>query len=159
MSLGHVVSIYIAARGGEPLKPVPQVRAVAGCGLEGDRYYDPTGQRSAEDPGHGEATLIEREALEGLARDYGIELGEGESRRNIVTQGVALNHLVGKRFRVGIAVMEGLELAEPCGHLEKLTRPGVRKGLVHRGGLRARIVAGGPVAVGDPVIPEARGEE
>ena len=72
-----------------------------------------------------------------------------ESRRNITTRGVALNHLVGRTFRVGGAVFKGLRLCEPCGHLEQLTGRQVRPGLVHRGGLRSEIIETGLVSVGD----------
>lgn len=96
-----------------------------------------------------QVTLIETEALEDLARDYGIALAPGASRRNLTTRGVALNHLVGRTFRAGAATLRGIELCEPCGHLERLTQAGVKKGLVHRGGLRAEIVGEGVIRVGD----------
>jgi MOSC domain-containing protein YiiM len=96
-------------------------------------------------------TLIEVEALEALQRDYGVELQPSESRRNIVTRGVALNHLIGREFSVGDVRLRGLELCEPCGHLEGLTRPGVKQGLIHRGGLRAQILSEGVINVGDRI--------
>ena len=76
-----------------------------------------------------------------------------ETRRNVVTRGIALNHLVGKRFRVGEVLLQGIRLCEPCDHLESLTRPGVRQALLHRGGLRAQILEGGVIRVGDPIAP------
>ena len=90
-----------------------------------------------------ELTLIEAEAIEGLAREHGIELGPGESRRNVVTRGIGLNELVGRRFTVGEVECVGTELCDPCSHLQKLTRPGVLEGLANRGGLRADIVSAG----------------
>ncbi len=96
-------------------------------------------------------TLIEAEAIEALARDTGVELPETEARRNVVTRGIALNDLVGKRFLVGEAECFGQRLCDPCSHLERSTRPGVLKGLANRGGLRADIVRGGWIAVGAPV--------
>jgi MOSC domain-containing protein YiiM len=119
---------------------------VAGRGLQGDRYFDD----ARDEPGR-QLTLIEAEALDALARDYGCALEPGASRRNIVTRGVALNHLVGREFRVGAATLRGVKLCEPCGHLAKLTVPAVKTGLVHRGGLRAEIVAGGTIRLGDAV--------
>jgi MOSC domain-containing protein YiiM len=128
------------------------VRAVVGRGLEGNRYFFAEG---AEPPAKWgpdrEVTLIEAEAIEALGREYDVPLEPSESRRNIVTRGIALNHLVGREFRVGNATFRGIRLCEPCGHLESLTRPGVQKGLVHRGGLRAQIVVGGEVRVGDSI--------
>lgn len=137
MSQGAVVAIHVAEKHGQPTRPIDRTQAVVGVGLSEDRYTK------------GTATLIEEEAVEAAKRDYKIELEASETRRNIVTRGVALNHLVGKTFRVGEATFFGRELCEPCGHLEKLTRPGVRESLVHRGGLRADIVADGVVKIGD----------
>jgi MOSC domain-containing protein YiiM len=116
---------------------------VAGCGLEGDRHYRPDGQR----PG-GAITLIEAEALE----DVG--LTGPESRRQVVVRGVRLNDLVGRRFRVGEIECEGVELCEPCLHLQSLTRPGIIKDLTHRGGLNADVLTSGRISVGDPVATE-----
>jgi MOSC domain-containing protein YiiM len=98
-------------------------------------------------------TLIEIEAIEALERDYGVKLSPGDARRNIVTRGVALNHLVGKEFRVGEVVLRGIRLCEPCQHLVQLTgQEKVLPGLVHRGGLRAQVVKGGVIRVGDAVF-------
>lgn len=113
-------------------------------GLAGDRYHDA-----------GDVTLIEAEALEGLRADTGIELSHEESRRQVLTRGISLNELVGRRFRVGSVELVGAELCEPCAHLQSLTHDGVLRGLVHRGGLRADIVREGRIAVGDPVTASA----
>jgi MOSC domain-containing protein YiiM len=150
MGEGKVVSIYIAAAATVPMSQQPRAHAVGGKGLEGDRYFAGTGTFWKPQPDR-EVTLIEIEAIEALERDYGLSLAPGESRRNIVTRGVALNHLVGREFRVGQVTLRGLRLCEPCAHLQKLTREGVIKGLAHRGGLRAQILTGGTIAVGDAV--------
>jgi MOSC domain-containing protein YiiM len=151
MNTGKIVSIQITPELGKPLENVPSVQAVAGQGLEGDRYFADAGTFSKKKKPSQEITLIEIEALEALQRDYGLELSPAESRRNLATRGVALNHLVGKEFKVGPVVLRGIKLCEPCGHLEKLTGRSVREGLIHRGGLRAQILVGGQVQVGDPV--------
>ncbi|MDP2606655.1 MAG: MOSC domain-containing protein [Deltaproteobacteria bacterium] len=152
MSQGKVISIHIAAIAAAPVKSVPEVIALAGRGLEGDRYAAKLGTFS-KDPGSGrDVTLIESEAIEALKRDYQVELGASESRRNIVTQGISLNHLVDKEFRVGEVVLRGTRLCEPCAHMEKLTVKGALRGLIHRGGLRTEIVKGGTIRVGDSVI-------
>lgn len=143
---GVVESIHIASAGAEPPRSVERARAVAGRGLEGDRYFEGTGTFS-DWPGERDITLIEAEAVEA------IELEPGAARRNVVVRGVDLNALVGKRFRVGVVECEGLELAPPCRHLAKLTRPDVLRGLKGRGGLRAAIRTGGEIAVGDAVGP------
>lgn len=125
--------------------PVERIRAEAGHGIEGEYHW-------SKSPGAGESiTLIAAEALEGLREDTGIELSHEESRRNVLTRGIDLNVLVGRRFRVGGVECEGVELCEPCNRLAKLTERGVLRGLVHRGGLRADIVGGGAIAVGDAV--------
>ncbi len=148
MADGAVHSIHIADGRGEATRPVEQVRAVPGMGLEGDRHFG----RAAAEPGRGrEVTLVEIEAIEALEREYDIRLNPGDARRNIVTRGAALNHLVGREFRVGEVVLRGVRLCEPCEHLASLTHEKVLPGLVHRGGLRAQILAEGIIRVGDVV--------
>ena len=151
--VGRILAIHITPDGGGLPVPVEAVRAVAGQGLEGDRYFLRTGTYSKKHDESREVTFIESEALEALQRDYGLELSAAESRRNILTGGAALNHLVGRRFRAGEAVLEGVRLCEPCGHLEQLTGRSVRAGLVHRGGLRARVIGDGQIRVGDTLEP------
>jgi MOSC domain-containing protein YiiM len=133
-----VEAIHIGPR--EALAPVDFVRAVVGCGLEGDRHFRADGQR----PG-GAITLVEAEALD----DVG--LTGAQSRRQVVVRGVRLNDLVGKRFMVGAVECLGVELCEPCLHLQSVTRPGIIDDLVHRGGLNADILATGTIAVGDEI--------
>ncbi len=152
--VGRVASIQIAAKAGEKMVPVKEIKAVAGEGLEGDRYFKKNGKFS-DKPGTGrQITLIELESIEALKRDFNIELDPAQTRRNIVTRDVPLNHLIGKQFRVGDnVVLRGIRLCEPCDYLEGLTVEGVRGGLVHRGGLRADIVEGGMLRVDDQITP------
>jgi MOSC domain-containing protein YiiM len=147
---GTVVAIHIAPDATAKMVPVKEARAVPGKGLEGDRYFLQRGTFSKPAPDR-EVTLIEIEAIEALNRDYRVALDAGDSRRNIATRGVPLNQLVGREFTVGSVGLKGIRLCEPCGHLEGLTREGVRAGLVHRGGLRAQILTGGVIRPGDPV--------
>jgi MOSC domain-containing protein YiiM len=86
-----------------------------------------------------------------MEAETGVPLNHEESRRNVLTRGISLNELVGRRFRVGEVECVGIELCEPCAHLQGLTREGVLRGLVHRGGLRADVLAGGTIAAGDSV--------
>jgi len=134
----NVVEINIGPS--EVLAGVDSVAALAGKGLKGDRQFCEEGAR----PG-GALTLIEAEALE----DVG--LSGAESRRQVVVRGVRLNDLVGKRFRVGSVECVGVELCEPCLHLQQLTRPCIIKDLIHRGGLNADILTDGQITVGDAV--------
>jgi MOSC domain-containing protein YiiM len=136
---GSVESIAIASKDSALPSAIGEIE-VTDRGLVGDRYGEA-----------GDITLIEAEALEGLRSDTGIELSHEESRRQVLTRGIDLNALVGKRFMVGTVECEGQELCEPCNHLQSLTKPGVLRGMVHRAGLRADIVAPGRIAVGDIV--------
>lgn len=146
---GTVISIHIAATGQAAMTSVNEARAVSGKGLEGDRYFNHIGTFSNQ-PGDGrEITLIEVEAIEALKRDYQIELDPGLARRNIVTRGVPLNHLLGQEFKVGEVALRGVRLCDPCLHLEKLSHEGMQRGLIHRGGLRADILSDGVIRAGD----------
>ncbi len=146
MADGTVVLIGIA--GGQPgdgkaSEPVDQATAVAGKGLEGDRYFDTDFDS--------QVTLIEAEAIDGMAKDAGLTLAYEEARRNIVTRGVELTALLDKEFKVGSVTMRGARLSEPCQHLASLTNQKVIKGLVHKGGLKAQIVTDGQIRVGDTI--------
>jgi MOSC domain-containing protein YiiM len=124
----------------DAIAPVDSVAVLAGKGLKGDRQFFDHGA----DPGEA-LTLIEAEALE----DVG--LTGAQSRRQVVVRGVRLNDLVGKRFKVGDVECLGVKLCEPCLHLQQMTRPGIIKDLIHRGGLNADVLTDGQISVGDPV--------
>jgi MOSC domain-containing protein YiiM len=132
------------------MRAVDAVQALPGVGLTGDRYAKQQGTFFKPLPDF-ELTLIESEALEALKREYDVELSPSDSRRNVVTRGVALNHLVGKEFKIGEVKIRGIRLCEPCSHLEALTGRSLIKGLCHRGGLRAQILNAGMIRVGDIV--------
>jgi MOSC domain-containing protein YiiM len=145
--MGEVAAIAIAARRGELPEPVDRVRAHAGRGLEGEYHLAPERAEPSD-----AITFIAAEALEALREEKGIELTHPQSRRNVLTRGVDLNALVGRRFRVGEVECEGVELCEPCLPLARLVDEfGVLRGLVHRGGLRADLLSDGEIAVGDPI--------
>jgi MOSC domain-containing protein YiiM len=145
MDAGRVEGIFIAPVEGELPQPVERVRAVAGTGLEGNRYFYAGGEAP---PGRA-LTLVAAEALE----EAEIEISAAETRRNVLTTGVDVNALVGKRFRIGELECYGVELCEPCLHLQSMTQEGVIDALVHRAGLNADILTDGEIAVGDPVTP------
>lgn len=144
------------------MRSVAEVRAVPGRGLEGDRYFSGRGSYSRKASfGGRDVTLVEIEAVEALfngvvnaeGQTSGIKLSAADTRRNVATSGVPLNHLVDREFWVGDVLMRGTRLCEPCKHLEDLTQKGVLAALIHRGGLRARILSEGPIRVGDVVRP------
>lgn len=150
---GLVEHIFTTTGAGQPMTRHDEAVAVAGKGLEGDRYADGIGYYSARPlPGGGrELTLIEAEILESLAPEHGIDFAPHECRRNVVTRGVRLEALIGKQFRVGELLCEGVRICEPCTYIEGLTGKMVNEPLVHRGGLRANILRGGTLRVGDVV--------
>jgi hypothetical protein len=150
---GTVEGLYLAPAAEAPCEAVEAVEAVAGRGLRGDRYFDGRGTFSEPGATGHELTLIEAEALEALAGERGVALDPTDARRNIVTRGVDLNALAGRRFAIGDVEIVGRRWCEPCAHLQRLTAPGVLRGLVHRGGLRADIVRGGTIGRGDEVRP------
>ena len=134
------------------MRPVDRVRAIAGVGLEGDRYALRTGNYSHDPKVDRNVTLIEAEEIEALASGSGIVLAPGESRRNVTTSGIRLNELVGRRFRIGDVECVGTRLCEPCQYLTDLLGKPVLALLVHRAGLRARILGDGEIAAGDEVV-------
>ena len=155
---GSVEGIFVAPEAEAEMRQVAEVEAVAGGGLRGDRYFADveTGTFVDWEPGEErrsgyDLTLIEREAVEAIAREVGVDLAPGEHRRNVETRDVALNHLVGERFRIGEVVCRGDRLCEPCSHLQRLAGDGVLDALVHRGGLRADVVRGGAIRAGDGI--------
>lgn len=137
----HVEAINMGPS--DAIVPVEAVTAVAGAGLQGDRHF----YRDGAAPGEA-LTLIEAEALEDVA------LSGAQSRRQVVARGARLNELVGRRFRVGEVECLGVELCEPCLHLQQLTRPGIIKDLIHRAGINADILTDGVIRVGDEIVPD-----
>src|SRR5262245_39939055 len=133
----------------------PRVEAKAGCGLAGDRYATDVARHARGYTKVRDVTLIEEETVVALARDHEIAVKPIELRRNLLTRGVPLAHLIGRRFRVGRVVLGGTELAEPCAYVADLVgRPGLEP-LRHRAGIRARIVEGGELRAGDEITPLA----
>jgi MOSC domain-containing protein YiiM len=129
------------------MEPQKSVLALADAGLQGDRYADPSVRRGPDY----QVTLIEIENIEAFANAASILFTNDMPRRNLVTRGVPLNDLCGKRFKVGKATFDGLELCEPCALFASRTHRDVLKYFLRKGGLRARIVVGGEINVGDPV--------
>ena len=154
MSDGHVEAICIAPEAGAEMERVEEAEAVAERGLRGDRYFDDSGTWSNDPtvddiPRH--LTLFEAETLEILERDEGLDLSVTDHRRNVTTRGVAVDHLLDERFRIGDVVCEGVRICEPCSYLESITAEGVLSALVHRGGLNAAVVESGTLRVDDRI--------
>jgi hypothetical protein len=151
---GQLLAIQIADAAAAAMQPLDEVAALAGKGLTGDRYSACKGKYSPNDEGNvlpkREVTLIEAETLAAVAAETGLEFSHAQTRRNLLTEGVALNHLVGKSFSIGDVELRGVELCEPCSYLESMHR-GIMKPLIHRGGLRAQVIRGGTLRVGDTI--------
>ncbi len=145
---GLVEAIFVTSESGDLPAPVDRVRAYAGRGLEGNRYYWDNGDA----PSGRAVTLIAAEAMDAVSREGDISIEPAATRRNVLTRGIDVNELVGKRFRIGDVECEGVELCEPCTHLESMTQPGVIKAFVHRGGLNADILSDGEISVGDAIV-------
>lgn len=145
--MGTIRHIFIAPERGAPMIELPEVEAMPDCGLRGDRYSDPAHRKSPDY----QLTLIELEQIEAYTEATGLPMALHEPRRNLVTSGVDLNALNGRRFRVGEVELEGLDLCEPCGLLARRTAHEALRFFVHRGGLRCRILKGGVVHRGDTV--------
>ena len=148
---GIVEQIAISPIQSELPARVDSVEVVPDQGPRGDRHFAPEPDPARREEGY-DLTLIEAEALEAFTTETGTPLSHEESRRNVLTRGIGLNDLVGKRFRVGAVECFGVQLCEPCTHLQGLTRDGVLRGMVHRAGLNANVVSGGTIATGDEVI-------
>ena len=133
-----VEAIHIGPEEAGELHGVESVRVLAGLGVEGDRHFHPEGAP----PGQA-LTLVEAENVEDVA------LAPGAARRQLTTRGVRLNDLVGKHFKVGDVECYGVELCEPCEHLESMTRPGIIKDFLHRSGINADVLTDGVIRVGD----------
>jgi MOSC domain-containing protein YiiM len=150
--MGRVELILLRPEAAGTSHAVPRANAVAGRGLEGDRYHAGEGTFFAAGKDGQDLTLIAAEALEGLREDTGIELAAEVAGRNVVTRGVDLDALLGRRFRIGAVVCAGRRPCDPCATLAGRTELGVLRGLAGRGGLRADILEGGEIVVGDEVV-------
>lgn len=151
---GTIEGLHYVPRSFLPMRNAESLNLVAGTGVEGDRYSTESGFYSDRPEEGRQVTLFEAETLEALARDHQVTLLPGDHRRNVTTRGVALNHLVGRRFRIGEVVLEGTRLSTPCRHIEQITGLEIFDLLINRSGLHARILQGGRISLGQTIQPE-----
>lgn len=153
MPTGKLLAIAIALQRKAAMQHVEAIEVVNGAGLAGDRYGEGIGaaQFQGRRKPENEVTLIAREAIDAANGEHNMAIEHLDTRRNLLTEGVPLNDLVGKTFRVGSVQLKGLELCEPCGYLEKQTYPGIKAALKRRGGLRCCVIEGGAIAAGDAI--------
>ncbi len=147
---GRVVGLFTVDRMSAPMKKVEQLSALAGRGIEGDRYFLGTGTYSKKpEPGR-QVTLIKSEVLESLKDKFEITMKPEESRRNILTRGIEINDLIGTEFYVGPVRLRAHRITQPCLYLEKLLdQPGLYKELWDNGGISCEILSNGVIEVGD----------
>jgi MOSC domain-containing protein YiiM len=150
---GELLHICIAEQAGVEMEELETANLIANVGIEGDRYSIAKGYYSYKPHADRQVTLIEFETLDALRRDHKIDLAPIESRRNLTTRGVPLNHLVGRHFRVGDVVLYGGRLNVPCKYLEELLDEPVFAPLINRSGLNCRIIEGGTIRRGDRIVP------
>ena len=151
IATGIVVALFTVDRRAAPMKKVEQLYALAGRGIEGDRYFLGTGTYSkSPEPGR-QVTLIKSEVLESLKNKLEINVKPEESRRNILTQGIEINDLIGTEFYVGTVRLRAHRITQPCLYLEKLLdQPGLYKELWDNGGISCEILSDGVIKEGDP---------
>jgi MOSC domain-containing protein YiiM len=153
--LGIVTHLHLCPRAFLPMRQVPEISLVAGKGIVGDRYMigKEAGFYSHKPEEGRQITLFEIEALEAIKRDFGIDFAPHEHRRNVTVRGVPLNHLVGRKFWLGSALLLATRLSFPCRHIEEITGKAVFDAMVHRSGLNCRILDGGTLRIGEAVRP------
>jgi hypothetical protein len=147
---GVVERIFIASEGEMAMQQVDEVEAIAHGGLRGDRYFKSTGYWSGVD--ECEVTLIEAEDLEEIQRTTGLHVNYGEHRRNIITRGLRLESLAGRRFQIGEAILEYDRPRPPCGYIQSITEPGMTKALFGRSGICARVLKSGVIRPKDAIV-------
>ena len=149
---GELLAIQISDDAANEMHEVSEVEAISGQGLAGDRYANLKGafQKGTIEPAQ-QVTLIEEEAVLAANADYDVKVSHATTRRNLLTRGVPLNHLVGVQFHVGEVKLRGVKLCEPCRYLNQHSGQDLLSALRHRGGLRAEIVGGGMLQVGDVI--------
>jgi MOSC domain-containing protein YiiM len=150
----EVLALYVGPEPGAEMESRDVVRAYANEGLEGDRFRatDLPGGRTDNDKR--QVTLVAQESLDDIAAETGILIPTQKSRRNIITRGIQLNELVGRQFMIGDVLLEGAEICQPCAKMGEILgedKAKVVKAMVHRSGLRARILTSGEIRRGDPI--------
>ena len=155
MTAPSIEAIFIAPRAGEKMVRVAEVQAIAGRGLEGDRYAVGTGYYAPDDVC--EVTLIEGEALDVIRAVHGVHVHDGEHRRNVVTRGLLLRDLRGKQLRIGEVLLEYDCPRPPCGYVERITEKGMTRALGEGAGIGVRVLSSGILREGssiEVIIPE-----
>ena len=148
---GRLDHIHIAHAKSQPMQALEHAELIVGKGIQGDRYALGAGTYSVKPGDDRQVTLIESEMLARVATDDGHAIAAHEHRRNLTVTGVPLMHLVGLRFRIGEAVLEGVRINQPCKYLNLMLKRDVYMALWNRSGLNAMVIQGGAIRKGDVI--------
>jgi len=144
--MAEVFKIGITANNNQPIKEVNSIEVMANKGIVGDRHF-----HEFNDP-YNQLSLIESENIDEYNIRFGLNISYIDFRRNIVTKGIQLNYLIGKKLSVGNVELEVIDLCRPCRHLtEMLDQRNVLKEFLRKGGLRCQILSSSKISVGDKI--------
>ena len=144
--MSKVLKLGIVKDSNKIIEEVTSIEVIANKGVVGDRHYD-----EYNDP-YNQLTLIESENIDYYNTKYGLDISYKDFRRNIVTKGIQLNELIGKKLKIGDVEVEGIDLCRPCRHLtETLNQPNILKEFLRRGGLRCQILSSSKINVNDEI--------
>jgi MOSC domain-containing protein YiiM len=155
---GTLLEIWSTPAAAGPMRRLSAGRLVAAAGLEGDRYALGGGTWARYPDLEKQLTLIDADDVAAVAAETGAALTPGDTRRNLVTRGLALPDLVGRWFAVGDALLFGMKRCPPCTHLERLTGSRLVKAMAYRGGVNAAVFGGALIAEGDTIRPVSEEE-
>ena len=144
--MAEVFKLGIAAKNNQPIKEVNSIEVLANKGIVGDRHFN-----DFNDP-YNQLSLIESENIDEYNIKFGLDIPYINFRRNIITKGIQLNDLIGKKLQIGNVELEGVELCRPCRHLtEMLNQKNILKEFMRKGGLRCQILSSSKITVGDKI--------
>jgi len=151
---GKLLFIHIASSASEKMQELSVAELVTDKGIKGDRYFEGTGKYSHISDVR-DVTIIEKEVLDALEQNQpplqekSITLKPNEHRRNLTSQGVPLNYLVGKKFKVGEVILLGGRLNFPCKYLANLLKKPLLLPLYNRSGINCKVIKGGTIRIND----------
>ena len=144
--MSEVYKIGITNNNNQKIKEVRSIKVLANQGIVGDRHF-----KEFNDP-FNQLSLIESENIDYYNIKYGLNIPYIDFRRNIITKGIQLNNLIGKKFQIGKVELEGVDLCRPCRHLcEVLNQDNIIKEFLRRGGLRCQILSSSSIEVGNKI--------
>ena len=144
--MSKVIKIGITSNNNKKIKEAELIELIENKGIVGDRHF-----KDFNDP-YCQLSLIESENIDYYNSKYGLNIDYIDFRRNIITKGIRLNGLIGKKFSIGETLVEGIDLCRPCRHLtEMLNQNNILKEFMQRGGLRCQILSSSKIKIGDKI--------